>query len=1006
MTVDTTPPQIPSLLTTPTGYTTAANLNFQWQATDQESGIATVWAALGSDYYQTDITGGWVEVHGNASYLTRDAKGNPLHLANGTYYLTLRVSNGAGLETELAAPSLIVDNTPPPTPVVIGQGAYLNPALQPLKANWIWTLVDTAGGPVSYQWALVQQSDDLTKVNWNAVGQSTNAILDIRNTPGSLNDNATYYFVVKATNQAGLTSTGYSSGITIDTTAPLIPDVTLLQARIVGGVDQSTEVAYVTNTNNLELSIDSYDLNGVTSYNYTYGNQSTVAQNDQYIGSSTDPTFVISPPALDGVTVFKGICLDQATNISQPGYSLGVVLDTGLPAINDIHCSVSGHQLMFNWEATASVSPITYYEYVLVPTAQVGNTPPESSWTQVGLNRSLTVDLDQDNLADGKYSLLVRASNAAGTYSDIKMSPTVILDRQPPVLDATRFNYPKFADSQMAVTVATQTNLSGIGGYQYALGTQANPWQYSNGWLDMAPVNGGFNVSPDILAPIPTGTKVYLMVRARSNAGLWSEALVSQIIIIDHTPPTTPVVTYGAYSTSLTQITGVSCISNDPESGVTEYKLGIVTGPGQDWLTMKDSTITASTPFDGILTNLDLAEGQVFYIGIQTCNGAGTWSQVGYSQAVTVDTIPPSLSFTQGDRTIVLNAPPVEIQYTLSEPANLQFTLTAADGSSKTYTVTGQAGTNSFTFHESTPQIYQLSVQPVDLAGNIGATATQLIRANAPPQISLPVQFNITPGASLQLTATVVDPDGNPVTYCWDPGDGGMPFYGATPVYQYTKIGSYTLTLTVTDNDGGVTIATTTVNVGNTTQGKLYADETWSGIQHLYGNVTVPAGITLTILSGTQIIVDSDPVTGNTFTLDIQGNLKIDGAGQAVTFSSTTGQVNGWKGIYVEGTASLNQVIIQDAERGLAVVNGATATITNCTFQNNQVGLHVYGTQPMVSNTSFMNNTLYGIKEDDGGRPVVINCQFSGNGMDYYSELATEINIDQLNQIVGNSGNH
>lgn len=444
----------------------------------------------------------------------------------------------------------------------------------------------------------------------------------------------------------------------------------------------------------------------------------------------------------------------------------------------------------------------------------------------------------------------------------------------------------------------------------------------------------------------------------------------------------------------------MSYSSSDPVSGISQYLIGLVTNPGQDWLTLAQ----ADGSFGGVLTNLDLTQGQVFYIGIRTENGAGAWSAIGYSQAITVDTIPPVLSFTLAGSTIVLNKPPINIGYTLSKPATVQFTLTAADGSVQTCNATGQAGMNYFTFQAGVPETYQLAALPADPAGNIGAAAVQSIRVNAPPQINLPASFDTTPDAPLQLTAAVTDPDGYPVSYSWNPGDGGAPVSGAAPTYQYTTIGSYTLTLTVTDNDGGITTTATTVNVHNTFQGKLFTNETWSGTWYLYGDVTVPPGITLTILPGTQIIVNSDPFTGNSYTLDIQGNLTIPGAGQ-VSFSSPTGQAGDWKGIYVEGQATLNQVLIQDAARGLAVVNGAAAMITNCTFQNNQAGLHVYGAQPTVTNCSFINNTLYGIKEDNGGRPIVTGSLFSGNGIDYYSEIMTGITIDQLNQINGNSGN-
>ena len=991
--VDTTIPVITNLVT-PT-YSTSENLNFSWSAVDGESGIAKTWVALGSSYYQTDVTSGWVEVDGTSSSLTRDVNGKLLSLTNGkSYYLTIRVSNGAGLESEKAAPGIIINNVVPPTPVVADQGDYINPAKQPLKANWVWTPFDPNGGTITYQWALIPYGTDIASATWTDVGTAN----EISTHQPDLTDGVNYRFAVKATNQAGVSSIGYSDGIMIDKNAPIIPEVTLNQAINLG---ESHEATYVTNTNNLTLSINSYDLNGVTVYEYTYASQADISQSTDYSTSNTGTIAVNPTVSSDQVTVYKSICSDGATNLSQAGYSTGVILDTGAPKIMNVAGAVSGNTFIFNWDVVTSTSPVISYEYALVPEAQMNNTP--SSWTKIALNRSIAVDAT--NLPDGKYRLLVRGLNAAGTYSrrqngEWGISAGIVLDRQAPVMDVGGLKYPTYGDSQINVTATASDNLSGIGGYQYALGTLSNSTLHSKGWVDVAGTDGSieFNVPT---ADVAHNSLVYLMVRAKDNVGLWSTAIVSQKILIDHTAPTTPAITYasGSYSTSRSQLSGITFTSSDPESAITHYRMGVVATPGGEWQSIQSAPIDQ---FDNTLPYLNLSEGQVYYIAIQTCNGAGVWSATGYSQAITVDTIAPVVEFTKADSTVVLNTPPVNIEYTLSEAATVNFTLSAADGTAQTSTTNGIAGVNNFIFNQSAPQTYTLKAEPVDLAGNIGVAKTQSIRVNAPPQITLS-PIHTTPGAVVIFNAAVIDPDGHPVSYSWNPGDGGQNLSGVAASYQYYQLGTYTLTLTVTDNDGGVTTASTTVSVGNTTSGTLYANETWSGTHYIYGDVTVSAGITLTVLPGTQVIVDG--TSDSEFTLDIKGTLKIQNGNQTVSFGSSNGQVNSWKGIYLEGQATLDGVIIRDAERGLTVVSGSTASMSNCIFQNNQAGLHVYGTSPTVRNCSFLDNSVYGIKEDEGGRPVVKGCTFSGNGMDYYSETDTDLTIDELNQIPGNSGN-
>ena len=57
-----------------------------------------------------------------------------------------------------------------------------------------------------------------------------------------------------------------------------------------------------------------------------------------------------------------------------------------------------------------------------------------------------------------------------------------------------------------------------------------------------------------------------------------------------------------------------------------------------------------------------------------------------------------------------------------------------------------------------------------------------------------------------------LDPDGNIATYDWTFGDGSQHGAAATMSHAYATGGSYTGTLTVTDNRGATATATVTVN--------------------------------------------------------------------------------------------------------------------------------------------------------------------------------------------------
>jgi hypothetical protein len=999
VTVDTSQAEI-TKLETPVD-TTSGELTVHWAGKDDQSNISRVLVALGSDYYKTDITEGWVDILANSARLTRKANGNSLKLETGRrYYLTLRLINGAGLVSEKAAPGIMIDDTPPPVPIVTDQGVVINTSpYQPLEANWIWSLTDPESGIVKYQWAILEFGQDIATATWHDGDPSQKVSQTIDQFPRQ--HGKTYYFAVKAINGAGLSSIGYSDGILVDATAPFIPRVILFDAINLGN-PLAPEVNYITSNQRLGLWIDSLDPDElifgehIDEYRYAWGKPLEVDQMIRLI--ATKAFFTLNNPRINEgeITVFLGECRNLAQLLSPTGYSTGVVLDTGAPKLINLRSGVSGNTLLFDWEVIPSVSPVAYYKINLVRESEL-NSPPDT-WINVGLNSSYV--MDGEGKEDGNYRLLVVGYNQAGTPSrrqgDIDewgVSPRITIDREPPAL--TKFSYDSYAADQLNVQVEAKDKTSGIGGYQYALGSKSNPLQYSGGWVDLEERAGWiqFNIAT---ANIPHNTEVYLTVRAKDNVGLWSVAQVSNRIIIDHTSPTIPEITCGSYTTNRNQISGISYKSNDPESGLTHYRLGVVPSKGASWLYTDEAPINE---FNRILSNLSLIEAEAYYLAMQTRNATGVWSDVGYSQLITVDTIPPELVFPKRDSTIVLNHPPLDIEYTLSEPAEVQFTLIFANGSFKQYTYTGKSGLNVFAFNEDQPQTYQLTAKSVDPAGNVGDEKSQKIRVNAPPRIHLPSEFYTRPGYPLELMAAVVDPDGQSgqsLVYRWDPGDGGTAVFGPAPTYRYTKLGDYTLTLTVTDNDGGVKVATAKVKVENTVRGSLWMDETWSGTQHIYGDVTVPAGVTLTILPGTAIIAEDNS------SLIVQGSLKIQGG----RFSAASGATGGWNGIYLEGTANIDQVTIEDAIRGISAVGSASITISNSILKLNQVGLHVYGTRPEVRNCSFQENSLYGIKEDEGGRPLVISCSFFGNGMDYYHETLTEITMDELNQIEGNSGNH
>ena len=996
--VDATPPVITELITPE--HTSSWNLTFDWEGQDEESKISKVEAALGSDYYATDISRGWIEITDNK--LNCDAYGDVLNLVTGQkYYLTLRLVNGAGLASEITATPVIIDDTPPPTPTVKDQGSYIN-TVQSLEANWLWTEEDPESGNVKYEWALLEDSQDIHGAVWYSAKDSLEVNLkEIADYQDFQQEHAkTYYFAVKAENSVGLTSIGISDGILADATAPFIPQIRLMEAVNLG-VPDSPEVNFITSTDALGLWIESTDPESqIDKYLYTWDDPNLVKEKERLV-SEVGQIELINPDIDEGnLTVFAGECLNNAGHLSATGYSTGVILDTGAPIITNVHGSVSDTNLLFDWDIISSTAPVAGTEVALVKEEDIDKRP--SSWQSLGLDKSISLDGSQ--LEDGYYRLLIKAFNQAGTYSrrgdgidEWGISPKVMLDKTPPIV--TDLEYNRFSSAGILARVGAEDNLAGVNSYQYALGTLNNPTTFTDGWVDIMDNSGviDFEVST---ADIPHLTEVYLMVRAKDNVGLWSEAVVSDRILIDHTPPEAMEVKTGDYTTSQAVIDNIEYLAGDDESVVTHYKLSVVEEVNGEWLTEPEPM--AVEEFDGQLTGLNLIEAEEYYLLMQVRNAAGLWSVSQHSKGVIVDTIEPVLNFTQASNEIVLNFPPKEIEFSISEESEIDFRQVNDAGFASEFSQHVLTGVDYFTFEEGIPGTYTLYGTPTDLAGNIGDEKSQAIRVNNPPVVILPDEIYTTPGKPMTLSGVVVDYDGMAITYKWTPGDQVLELNGPNPEYHYDQLGDYILTLTVTDNDGGVTTVSTTVKVRNTTQGRLYLNETWSGAHRLVGDVLVPEGLNLTIEEGTQLLIDGIPGdTGYNHALNIEGSMTATG----VDIYSSQGKPGSWHGILIRGKANLDNVTLQHATRGVAALIGSDVTISSSTFRENRLGVHVYGAFPLIDNSVFLNNSWYGIKEDISGRPTVYDCLFDNNGIDYYTQESTRINIEELNAMGGNSGN-
>jgi hypothetical protein len=83
-------------------------------------------------------------------------------------------------------------------------------------------------------------------------------------------------------------------------------------------------------------------------------------------------------------------------------------------------------------------------------------------------------------------------------------------------------------------------------------------------------------------------------------------------------------------------------------------------------------------------------------------------------------------------------------------------------------------------------------------------TIDEVVRLQLPPNVALTVPSLGLPDENLIFDASASnDPDGQIVNYTWDFGDGFIQSgLLITPTHSYSQTGVYTVSLTLTDNDG------------------------------------------------------------------------------------------------------------------------------------------------------------------------------------------------------------
>ncbi len=148
------------------------------------------------------------------------------------------------------------------------------------------------------------------------------------------------------------------------------------------------------------------------------------------------------------------------------------------------------------------------------------------------------------------------------------------------------------------------------------------------------------------------------------------------------------------------------------------------------------------------------------------------------------------------------------------DPSSVVVTIAPGHGSTTVNTSTGAVEyTPDADYHGVDSFVYRVSDD--DGATDTATVTVTVVDVNDPPTASFSCQPSAPSTADLvTFTSTSSDVDGDIVNWTWQMGDGTT-LYGEQVSHSYADDGSYTVTLTVTDDDGATATVSKTVTVSN-----------------------------------------------------------------------------------------------------------------------------------------------------------------------------------------------
>jgi CheY-specific phosphatase CheX len=597
--------------------------------------------SLGTDSAATDVVD-WVNVSNVNSYTFSD-----LNLQEAvTYYANVKALDLAGNESEVVSGDGITIDQSGPIPGSISDGDAAD--IDWVNINYLsvgnWTgFTDSLSGIGEYEYSLGLAPGQTQVVSWTSANLDTAITVS-----ASLTEGPTYYANVRAvdsvSNVGGLIS---SDGFGLDVSAPIT-------GNVYDGLGDDLTWTNITDSiwANWEGFSDLYS--GISFYETAVGTSPGGQNTVSWVSADTNITTTHAELSLEhGSTYYFSVrATDVVENVSSPGTSNGITIDTLSPVIN-LMAEASSEDPLFQgsdssitllWAANDDLSGIEHYDYAL------GSSAGETdllSWTNAGTDLSITIgDLILEE--GSKYYGSIRVYDQAGNMTEAHGNGVTVDITAPgtgsglDITDLDNSSDQSFTGSLTTLQASWSgftDNLSGIDTYEYGVGsaslsTDIKDWTTVN--LDTFMLDNSFSLN--------NGDTYYISIRAIDSVGNISAGISTDGIIADHEGPYGSMATDGD-STDIDQQNDTDIIDGywskfqDNLSGLAFYSMALY-----------DTTNAFYTvPWDSIgldtviqLTGLNLEVNHVYQLHIRATDFVENTGSIIASDGVLIDQTAPA----------------------------------------------------------------------------------------------------------------------------------------------------------------------------------------------------------------------------------------------------------------------------------------------------------------------------------------------------------------------------